>query len=70
MYDRHSKQRIPELLGIIHKKTYVFRNEYVRFHDRTQEGVVNVLTLDTFGPKGISNRAQAAVLVSRLMNLK
>ncbi|MBY9078919.1 S-layer homology domain-containing protein [Paenibacillus sp. HN-1] len=35
-----------------------------------QEGVVNGLTPDTFGPKGISNRAQAAVIISRLINLK
>ncbi|MNB92758.1 hypothetical protein D3C75_398650 [compost metagenome] len=60
MYDRYTKQRIPELLGIIHKKTYVFRNYHVSFHDKTQEGVVNGITLDIFGPKGISNWAQAA----------
>ncbi|MFF2910376.1 M14 family metallopeptidase [Paenibacillus sp. NPDC057934] len=35
-----------------------------------QEGIVKGLTADTFGPKGIANRAQAAVIISNLINLK
>jgi hypothetical protein len=35
-----------------------------------QEGVVKGLTADTFGPKGVANRAQAAVIISNLINLK
>lgn len=35
-----------------------------------REGVVKGLNADTFGPKGVANRAQAAVIISNLLNLK
>ncbi|AWV32874.1 M14 family metallopeptidase [Paenibacillus odorifer] len=35
----------------------------------TQEGIVQGLTADTFGPKNIANRAQAAVIIDRMLKL-
>ncbi|MNY60223.1 hypothetical protein D3C86_1967480 [compost metagenome] len=36
----------------------------------TQEGVVKGMTVSTFAPKGIANRAQAAVMISNIINLQ
>ncbi|WP_151738050.1 S-layer homology domain-containing protein [Paenibacillus tengchongensis] len=36
----------------------------------TQEGIVQGMTADTFAPKGIANRAQAAVIISNILNLQ
>lgn len=36
----------------------------------TQEGIVKGMTADTFAPKGIANRAQAAVIISNIINLQ
>ncbi|MNB79926.1 Endo-1,4-beta-xylanase A precursor [compost metagenome] len=36
----------------------------------TQEGIVQGMTADTFAPKGIANRAQAAVIISNIINLQ
>ncbi|GGG10656.1 zinc carboxypeptidase [Paenibacillus albidus] len=36
----------------------------------TQEGIVKGLTADTFAPKGIANRAQAAVVINNILNLQ
>lgn len=35
----------------------------------TQEGIVQGLTAETFGPKNIANRAQAAVIIDRMLKL-
>lgn len=36
----------------------------------TKEGIVKGMTEDTFAPKGIANRAQAAVIISNIINLQ
>lgn len=36
----------------------------------TQEGIVKGMTADTFVPKGIANRAQAAVIISKILNVQ
>ena len=35
----------------------------------TEEGVIQGMTATTYGPKGIANRAQAAVIISRMLHL-
>ncbi|RED52562.1 M20/M25/M40 family metallo-hydrolase [Cohnella lupini] len=36
----------------------------------TEEGVINGVSADTFSPKGIASRAQAAVIIDRLMGIE